>query len=124
MAKRDHTGRTVAIVGGVALDRSHATRGKGWGFRGPGDARAAGGNVRPTRCVVWIRPEGFTVDGVVADLPTVVARCRAVGEAEVHATGDAITGVVWNTLKSLRAAGVTIYTAANLEHTVRSEPRS
>jgi len=74
--------------------------------------------------VVWIRPEGITVDGVVADLPTVIARCRAAGEAEVHATGDAITGVVWDALKALRTAGVTIYTAANLEHTVRSEPRS
>jgi hypothetical protein len=53
----------------------------------------------------------------------VVARCRTVGEAEVHATGDAIPGVVWDTLKVLRAAGVTTYTAGNLESTVRLEPR-
>ena len=123
MAKRDHTGRTVAIVGGAVLAAWLLSRGKGWGFRGPGDAHAAGGPTRPARCVVWIRLEGFTVDGVVADLPTVIARCRAAGEAEVHATGDAITGVVWDTFKALRGARVTIYTPPNLEHTVRSEPR-
>lgn len=119
MAKRDHTGRNVAILGGVALAAWLLFGGKGWGFGGSGQAGAS----RPTRCVVWIRPEGLTVDGVAADLPTVIARCRAAGEAEVHATGDAITRVVWDTLKALRAAGVTIYTAANLESTVRLEPR-
>lgn len=122
MAKQQRTGKTVAILGGAALVAWLLSRGKGWGVRGPGDAHAAGTS-RPSRCVVWIRSDGLSVDGVAADLPTVIARCRASGEAEVHATGGAITGVVGETLKALREAGVTIYAAPNLENTLRTEPR-
>ena len=121
MPKRDRTGRTVAILGGAALAAWLLLRGKRWGFRSP-NAHPAGGTTRPARCVVWIRPERLTVDGVVADLQTVIARCRAAGEAEVHATGDAITGVVWNVLKALHAAGVALYTPADLAHVVPSRP--
>jgi hypothetical protein len=113
MAKRERTGRTVAIVGGAALAVWLLSRGKG--RRGPGDAQAAG-SARPSDCVVWIRPEGLTVDGVPADLPTVIARCRAAGEAEVHATGDTIHRVVRDTIQALHAAGVTLYLASNLSH--------
>jgi hypothetical protein len=115
MAKRERTGRTVAILGGVALVAWLLSRGKGWGLRAPGDAQAAGA-ARPSRCVVWIRPEGLTVDGVAADLPTVIARCRAAGEAEVHATGDTIHRVVRDTIQALHAAGVTLFLAPNLSH--------
>lgn len=115
MAKRNRTGRTVAIVGGAALVAWLLSRGKGWGIRAPGEAQAAGAT-RPSRCVVWIRPEGLTVDGVAADLPTVIARCRAAGEAEVHATGDTIHRVVRDTIQALHAAGVTLYLAPNLSH--------
>jgi hypothetical protein len=122
MAKREGTGKTVAILGGAALAVWLLSRGKGSGVRGPGDVYAAG-TTRPSRCVVWIRSDGLSVDGVAADLSTVIAQCRAAGEAEVHATGGAITGVVWETLKALREAGVTIYAAPNLENTLRTEPR-
>lgn len=115
MAKREGTGRTVAILGGAALAVWLLSRGKGWGVRGPGDAQAAG-VTRPSRCVVWIRPEGLTVDGVAADLPAVIARCRAAGEAEVHATGDTIHRVVRDTIQALHAAGVMLYVAPNLSH--------
>ncbi|MGE0404026.1 MAG: hypothetical protein AB7T06_45385 [Kofleriaceae bacterium] len=115
MAEPNRTGRTVAIVGGAALVAWLLSRGKGWGLRGPGDAQAAGA-ARQSRCVVWIRPEGLTVDGVAADLPTVIARCRAAGEAEVHATGDTIHRVVRDTVQALHAAGVRLYLAPNLSH--------
>ena len=115
MAKREGMGRTVAILGGAAVAVWLLSRGKGWGFRGPGDAHAAGAT-RPSRCVVWIRPEGLTVDGVAADLPAVIARCRAAGEAEVHATGDTIHRVVRDTIQALHAARVTLYLAPNLSH--------
>jgi hypothetical protein len=117
MAKRERTGKTVAILGGAALAVWLLSRGKGWGVRAPGDAQAAGAT-RPLRCVVWIRPEGLTVDGVAADLPTVIARCRAAGEAEVHATGDTIHRVVRDTSAALHAAGVTLYAPPNLSHVV------
>ncbi len=113
MAKRESMGRTVAILGGAALAVWLLSRGKGSGVRGPGDAQGA---TRPSRCVAWIRPEGLTVDGVVADLPAVIARCRAAGEAEVHATGDTIHRVVRDTIHALHAAGVTLYLAPNLSH--------
>lgn len=115
MGKPERTGKTVAILGGAALVAWLLSRGKGWGVRGPDDAHAAG-TTRPSRCVVWIRPEGLTVDGVAADLPTVIARCRAAGEAEVHATGDTIHRVVRDTIQALHAAGVTLYLAPNLSH--------
>ncbi len=115
MAERERTGKTVAILGGAALIAWLLLRGKGWGVRGTGDANAAGAK-RPSRCVVWIRPEGLTVDGVAADLPTVVARCRAAGEAEVHATGDTIHRVVRDTVQALHAAGVRLFLAPNLSH--------
>lgn len=114
MAKRERTGKTVAIVGGAALVAWLLLRGKGSGLGGSGDAHA--GASRPSRCVVWIRPEGLTVDGVAADLPTVIARCRAAGEAEVHATGDTIHRVVRDTIQALHAAGVTLFLAPNLSH--------
>lgn len=115
MAKRGRTGKTVAILGGAALVAWLLSLGKGWGLRGPGHAEASGA-AHPSRCVVWIRPEGLTVDGVAADLPTVIARCRAAGEAEVHATGDTIHRVVRDTIQALHAAGVTLYLAPNLSH--------
>lgn len=112
MAKQERVGKTVAILGGAALVAWLLSRGKGWGT---GDANAAGA-ARPSRRVVWIRPEGLTVDGVAADLPTVVARCREAGEAEVHATGDTIHRVVRDTIQALHAAGVTLYLAPSLSH--------
>lgn len=117
MARERKTGRTVAIVGGVALAAWLLSRGKGWGFRGPGTASGA---PRVSRCVVWIRPDGLTVDGVVADLPTVIGRCRAAGEAEVHATGDTLHRVVRDTVQALYDAGVKLYLAQNLTDIVPS----
>lgn len=120
--EREHTGRTVAIVGGAGLLAWLLFRGGGSGKgRGPGDGAAPPSVTAGTRCVVWIRSNRIEVDGVTADLPTVIARCRVAGYAEVHATGDAITGVVWNVLKSLHAAGVTIYTTPDLASVVPSK---
>ncbi len=114
MLRDRKTGRTVALVGAAALAAWLLSRGKGWGFRRPGTASGANSATRPARSVVWIRPEGLTVDGVVADLPTVIARCRAAGEAEVHATGDTIHRVVRETTQALYDAGIKLYLAQNL----------
>lgn len=120
MAERDRTGRTVAVVGGAALAAWLLSRGKGWGFRSPGDASGAKAS-EARRCTVWIRADRIEVDGVATDLPTVIAKCRAVGTAEVRATGDAITGVVRNVLTQLHAAGVKLRVAPDLAHIVPSE---
>jgi hypothetical protein len=116
---REHSGRTVAIVGGAGLLAWLLLRGGGVD-KGRGTTPATR-RVPGTRCVVWIRANRIEVDGVAADLPTVIARCRAVEIAEVHATGDAITGVVWNVLKALHATGVTIYTTPDLADVVPSK---
>lgn len=125
MAERDHSGRTMMLVGGgAALAAWLLSRGKGWSFRSPGDGSGAkAGETRlPARCTVWIRADRIEVDGVAADLPTAIAKCRAVGTAEVHATGTAITGVVRDVLKALHAAGVKLQLPPDLSYIVPSEP--
>ena len=127
MAERDHTGRTVALVGGAGLVAWWLlSRGKGWGFRSAGDGNATGtGTAQPAaRSIIWIRADRIEVDGVAADLPTVVAKSRAAGTAEVHATGDAITGAVSRVLKALKAAGVKLYVTPDLAYLVPAEPVS
>jgi len=117
MAERDHTGRTVAVVGGTALAAWWLlSRGNGWGFRSPGDGIGANADRTrlPAECRVWIYPEGLTVDGVAADLPTVIAKCRAVGTAQVGATGDAITRDIHGVLQALKAAGVRLLVRPDL----------
>jgi hypothetical protein len=116
MAKRKRTGRTVALVGGAALAAWLLSRGKGWGFRAPGDGSGANADRTrsPGECKVWIYAEELTVDGVAADLPSVIEKCRAAGTAKVGATGDAITGVIHGVLKALKAAGVKLLVRPDL----------
>lgn len=118
MAERKHTGRTVALVGGAGLAVWLLSRGNGWGFRSPGDGTGAkdGKTLLPAHCTVWIYADRIEIDGVVADLGTVVARSRAVGTAEVHATGDAITGVIHGVLRALKAAGVKLLVHPDLSY--------
>lgn len=123
MAQRDHNGRTIVLVGGAALAAWWLlSLGGGWGTGTPGTGR--GGDVAvalPERCIVWIRADRLEIDGVAADLPTVIARCRLVGKAEVHATGDAVTRVVREVLTALHAAGVAIYARPDLAYIVPAE---
>jgi hypothetical protein len=127
MATRDHTGRNVVLVGGAGLVAWWLlSRGEGWGFRARGNGKNVDGpTITPPRaepCIVWIRADRLEVDGVVADLPTVIAGCRAVGTAVVHATGDAIMRVIRDVLTSLHAAGVKLYTPPDLTYLVPSSP--
>jgi len=131
MAQRDrdsHTGRNLMLAGGTALLFWLLLRGKGWGL-GAGSGVGLGGagqgaNVTPTtsktnmtpttgeapaRCLVWIRGDHIDVDGTRADLPAVVARCRAAGRADVQATGDTIVRTVSEVVRAIQAAGVVVY---------------
>jgi hypothetical protein len=117
MAADDHTGRKVAVVGGAGLAAWWLlSRGNGWGFRSSGDARK-GTSAKPARSVVWVRGDRIEVDGVVSDLPSVIEKGRAAGEAEVHATGDAIMRSVRDVINGLRAAGVSVYLTNDLSRT-------
>ena len=107
-----HTGRNVAIVGGAVL--------VGWLVLRGGGGRKASGDGAPevapasSRCVVWIRAAGISVDGVVVDVAAAVARCRAAGAAEVRATGGANMGEILRVVRELRAAAVKLYMAPDL----------
>ena len=117
MSDRDHTGRNLALVGGAGLAAWWLlSRGKGWGFRSTGDGRQDTSNAR-SRVVVWVRGDRIDVDGVASDLPSVIAKGRAAGEAEVHATGDAIVRSIRDVVVGLRSAGVTVYLAGDLGRT-------
>lgn len=117
MSQRDHTGRKLALVGGAGLAAWWLlSRGKGWSFRPSGDGRE-GTSTTLARPVVWVRGDRIEVDGVVADLPSVIAKSRAAGEAEVHATGNAIMRSVRDVVMGLRAAGVAVYLAGDLGRT-------
>ncbi len=127
MTERDHTGRTVALVGGAGLVTWWLlARGKGWGLRSPGDGNNRGEGTEPApapaRRVVWVRADRIEIDGVTADMPIVVAMCSAAGTAEVHATGDAITSKVTGLLKALKTAGVKLYVSPDLAYLVPSGP--
>ncbi len=125
MVEREQTGRTVALVGGAGLVAWWLlARGKGWGFRSLGDRDGGDRGTEtaraPARRIVWVRADRIEVDGVAADLPTVIAMCLAAGTAEVHATGDAITSTVTSLLKALKAAGVKLYVTPDLAYLVPS----
>jgi hypothetical protein len=122
MTHRDrdnHTARSVALVGGTVLLFWLLLRGKGWSFGAGGDVGLGGAGAeanvtstsgRPTApCRVWIRSDQLELDGQPADLPTVVARCRAAGRAEMNATGDSIARRIGEVVRALQAAGVDIY---------------
>jgi hypothetical protein len=124
MARERKPGRTMVLVGGGVLAAWFLLRGKGWGFGGSGngvDTGATGPSAAPRRAVVWIRKDHLELDGVAVDLPTLIARSRAASGVEVRATGDAITGQVWDVVKALHAASVEIYTTPDLAHVVPSE---
>jgi hypothetical protein len=121
MAQRDrdnHTGRDLALLGGAALLCWLLLRGKNWGL-GSGDgvksgAAEQGANVTPTTseppapCRVWLRGDRIELDGTTADLPTVVARCRAVGRADVNTAGDTIVRTIGDVVRALQVAGVVV----------------
>ena len=114
--KEKHTGRTVAVLGGAGLlawlllrggpAGKSSGQGKGTG-KAPGDSAASRAVLPGSRCVVWIRAaDRLEIDGVAADLPAAIARCRSVELAEVHATGGARQGFVSSIVAALHAAGV------------------
>jgi len=127
MNERDHTGRTLVLAGGAGLlawwllSRRHGATDAGVGRDVGTDATPREEPARRSRCVVWIRAARIDVDGVAHDLPTVVALCRAAGSAEVHATGDAITGQVVKVLKALRDADVALFVSPDLARLVPAE---
>lgn len=121
MKERKRTGRTVAAVGGAGLLAWLLLRGRGGAGIGKGVGQGSGDSATPravvpgSRCVVWIRAaDQLEIDGVAADLPTVIARCRAVDITEVHASGNARQGFVSDVVKALYAAGINMQLAHDL----------
>ena len=124
---KNKTGRTVAIVGGGALLLWLLLRGRAWGVgdgtaAGTGSQANAATDAQPTRCRVRIDADGIELDGAPTDLDTMTARCRAVGAADVHATGAAITGVVAEVVNRLRAAGVDVWAESAVWNSANTTP--
>lgn len=90
--------------------------GTGGGYSAGADApsRTASSPARPERCHVRIDVTGLQLDGVAVDLPTLVARCRAIGAAEVFATGRAIEGRIGEVINALLGAGVRVWAEPSL----------
>lgn len=136
---RSGGGGTVAVIGGGALLLWLLLRGKGWGWgggSGKGSGEGSGGGtsgagtasavteapapVRPV-CQVFVRAQRIDLDGVPADLPTIVARCRASGRADVRATGGASVKSVEDVVGALQAAGVTVTASDSVWTTIQRE---
>jgi hypothetical protein len=100
--REHHTGRNLALAGGVGLLVYLL-------LRPPRRlAGAAADTSAQPPCRIWVRADRIDLDGVPTDLATVLARCKQRGRAEVHATGDAITRSIVHVLRALRTAGVAI----------------
>ena len=105
---QNHTGRTIALIGGGALLAWLLWRGRGKGSGGTG--KGSGGPNRALAAVeVQVRNnDRIELDGVSSDLPTVIAHARAAGAARVHIAGDARQGWADNVIRALQAAGVDV----------------
>jgi hypothetical protein len=138
MSHRDrdsrHIGRNLALFGGTALLFWLLLRGKGrgWGLSAGGDVglggAGAGANATPTSteatapCRVWIRADRIDLDGTPADLPTVVAHCRASGRADVYATGDAIVRTIGEVVREIQATGIVVNASPAVWLSVAASP--
>lgn len=118
----NHTGRTVAVVGGGALLLWLLLRGKGrgLGMGGTGQSDGTGKDdgsrpnsaplattlVEPRRCQVRIASNGITVDGKPATVAEVVAACKSTEGAEVLVTGGARRADHEDMEAALKQAGI------------------
>jgi predicted flap endonuclease-1-like 5' DNA nuclease len=111
LTRKHRTGRTVAVVGGVAVLAWLLLRGRGCRV-GAGNAATSADTATSSTsvpCRVRVDSAGIQFDGTTADLESTVDRCRTAGTAEVTATGAAISGVVASLMRALHVAGVTTY---------------
>lgn len=99
-ASGERRGRRTAAVAGGALLAWLLLR---------GGAAGAGRGRRLARVRIRVDAHAVTVDGRPATVEAAVASARAVGAAELVATGSARTGTVADLLARLRAAGVVVH---------------
>ena len=109
MARRkSRSGRTAAVLGGAGLLAWLLLRRTGWRFGQATGASGPEGSGPRQPCQVRVDQAGIELDGVPADLSSVVRRCRTAGAAEVTATGAAVVGAIAELLAALQAAGVLV----------------
>ena len=111
MARRkSRSGRAAAVLGGAGLLAWLLLRRTGWRFgRAAGASTGPEGSASRQPCQVRVDQAGIELDGVAADLPSVVRRCRIAGAAEVTATGAAVVGAIAELLAALQAVGVRVH---------------
>jgi len=121
MAERNHdnhTGRTVAVVGGGTFLLWLLLRRKGWGLGGEGQGAGQGAgdgagspspstsDFSPRRCKVRIAAGGIAVDGKPASVEEAVNVCKSTEGAEVLVTGGAREGDYQDLRAAFQRAGV------------------
>lgn len=127
-AKEQNRTRTAVVLGGATLALVLLLAGRRGG-RGGAEAGLGAGGARdpgpgdtgtralpaPAEVNVWLRSgDHIELDGVASDLATTLARARAVGRANVYATGDTRVGWIGSVLNALRAAQVSVRADARL----------
>jgi hypothetical protein len=115
MSENDHgdTVLTIGLLGGGAFLLWLLWSGRGNGSGGGKDNGSGGAGDRSstpvpgTPAVVRIRSgDRVDLDGVTADLATIVARARTVGAVDVIPAGDAREGWVNTVINALADAGI------------------
>ena len=70
-------------------------------------------------CNVFMRGTAIELNGAASDLASSLVACRAVGSANVRATGDTTHGRVVEVARALNGAGVAILAHADIADAVR-----
>jgi hypothetical protein len=117
----NHTGRTVAVVGGGTLLLWLLLRGRGWGLggkgKGDGDGPGPGPglgsisrppSLSPRRCNVRIAAAGISVDGKPTTVEEAVIACKSTEGAKVLVTGGARHGDYEDLKAAFERAGIQI----------------
>jgi len=128
----DNTDTVIAVgaIGGGAFLLWYLLRRRDRGLGGGGNtgggegapAVAAPADVRAPvgpPCNVFMRGTAIELNGAASDLASAVAACRAVGSANVRATGDTTQGRVFEVARALNGAGVAILAHTDIADAVR-----
>lgn len=89
-------------------DDSDATPDRPAALTEPAPTTATTAVQNPAPCAIRLDAAGLTADGVLVDVPSVVARCQSAGAAELTLADDAPTAVYLELAAALQRAGITL----------------
>lgn len=89
-------------------DESDATPDRPAARAQPAPTTTATAAQNPAPCAIRLDAAGLTANGVLVDVPSVVARCQNAGAAELTLAGDAPTAAYLELAAALQRAGITL----------------